>query len=248
MADAGDDRARRALHRAGQGQGLEPVEQLGEHDPRLEAGQRRPQAEVGPEAEAHVRVGVAVDAQPVGVGAEHLLVPVGRGVDQQHRVALGDRHAPDGGGRGGRAHERDDRRRPAQQLLDGAREERPVGPQRRPLVRGARPGPPGPPEIRLRVVSLPATSSWIRNMASSASLSSSPPPAGSCPTVASTETRSSAGARPPLLGHADQVLPHLELQLRPLLLGPFATRRGSPPRTTRRSAATARRRPPAARR
>jgi hypothetical protein len=28
-----------------------------------------------------------------------------------------------------------------------------------------------PPEIRLRVVSLPATSSWIRNMASSASLS-----------------------------------------------------------------------------
>ena len=62
-------------------------------------------------------------------------------------------------------------------------------------------------------------------MASSASLSWSPPPPvleADEPTLASTDTRSSAGDRPPLLGHPDEVPPHLRLQLRPLLLGALA--------------------------
>ena len=66
---------------------------------RLEPGQRGPEAEVGPEPEAHVGVGVAIDRELAGVGAEDGLVPVGRRVDEQHRVARGDRLTPDGGGR-----------------------------------------------------------------------------------------------------------------------------------------------------
>ena len=78
----------------------EPVEQLTENDPGLDTGQRRPQAEVRSEPEAQVGVGMAVDAELVGVGPEHRLVTVGRGVDQQQGIALGDGLAPHHGGDG----------------------------------------------------------------------------------------------------------------------------------------------------
>ena len=69
-----------------------------EHDPGLEPGQGGAEAEVGPESEAHVWIGVAVDAELTGVGPEHLFVTVGRGVHEQHGVTFGNRLTPDGGG------------------------------------------------------------------------------------------------------------------------------------------------------
>ena len=55
----GDHRRGGALHHPGRLHVGEAVEQLVEHDPPLEAGQRRPQAEVVPLAEGEVGVGVA---------------------------------------------------------------------------------------------------------------------------------------------------------------------------------------------
>jgi len=66
-----------------------------EHDVGLEAGQRGAEAEVGAEPEAQVWVGPAVDAHLAGVLPEDGLVPVGRRVHEQDRVARCDRDRPD---------------------------------------------------------------------------------------------------------------------------------------------------------
>ena len=79
--------------------GFVALDQIPQHDPGLEPGQRRTQAEVGPKTEAHMRVGVTVDAQLAGVGPEHPFVTIGRGVHQQHRITRSHLHSTDGGGR-----------------------------------------------------------------------------------------------------------------------------------------------------
>ena len=66
------------------------VEQVLEHDPDLHAGQVGPEAEVRAAApEGDVRVGVTADVEGVGV-VEDVLVAVGRGVEEDDLVALGD--------------------------------------------------------------------------------------------------------------------------------------------------------------
>ena len=66
-----------------------------------------------------------------------------------------------------------------------------------------------PPEIVLRVVSLPATSSWLRNMASSSSVRRSP----STSTLASCPMTSSFGCDPGLADEAHQLAHHLGAEL-----------------------------------
>ena len=171
VPDAGDDRAGGALDRPRRGRASRSGR--GAVSSTTRASRRAsgaPRQKWGPKPKLDVGIGVSVDAQLTGVGAEDLLVTVGRGVEQQHRVPGVHGLPADGDRLGGRAQERDHRRGPAQQLLDGPGDERAVRPQRRPLV-GCSERATRPPEIRLRVVSLPATSSWMRNMASSASLS-----------------------------------------------------------------------------
>ena len=176
--------------------GVEAVQQLAEDDPALQPGQRGPEAEVRPEAEAHVRIGMAVDPQLAGVGPEHLLVPVGRGVDQEHRIARRHRDAADGGGGRRRPHERDHRRRPAQQLLDGAREQRTIGPQAPPTALDSRPAPPTRPRSGSASSRSPPPAAGSGTSPAPPRSAPPPPPlSGSDPTVASTDTRSSAGAR-----------------------------------------------------
>ena len=63
-----------------------------DHDAQLQAGQLVAQAEVGAEAERHVRVGVARDVEGVRV-LEDRLVPVGRRVEQEQLLALLDLRA-----------------------------------------------------------------------------------------------------------------------------------------------------------
>src|ERR1700677_3733307 len=98
------------------------VEEAVEHDHDLHAGQIGPQAEVRPApAEGDVVVGGAGDVERVGV-LERRLVAVGRGVPEDHLVALLDLmfvqfHVPRRG-----AAEVHDRCDVAEHLLDGARQ------------------------------------------------------------------------------------------------------------------------------
>ena len=91
-----------------------------EEDTSLESGQLRPDARVLAAAERDVRVGMSCDLEVLGVGAEDLLVAVGRAVEHHDRVALADALPADldVGGRGPR-HVRH-RGGPAQHLLDRA--------------------------------------------------------------------------------------------------------------------------------
>ena len=92
----------------------------------LEPGQLSPDARVLATAERDVRVRVAVDLEFLGVGAEDLLVAVGRAVEHDDRVALADALPADldVGGRGPR-HVRH-RAGPPQHLLDRAGDQRGV--------------------------------------------------------------------------------------------------------------------------
>ena len=65
----------------------EPFEQLLEHDPQLDAGQRAAEAEVRAESERHVVVGRALDVEAERID-EMVLVAVGRRVEQQQLVAF----------------------------------------------------------------------------------------------------------------------------------------------------------------
>ena len=210
----------RACHRAGQGQRVEAVEELVQDDPALESGQCRPEAEVRSEAETHVRVGMAVDAQLAGVGPEHLLVPVGRGVDQQDRVAGGHLDATDGGGGRRGAHERDHGGRPAQQLLDGGRDEGPIRLQRGPLRRilGQRHQPARDQVAGGLVPRHQQLNQEHRQLRLGQLLAAALRIGSDC-----RQDRDEVVRRrlPPFLGDADQVLPHLDLVRRPLLLGLF---------------------------
>ena len=90
----GDEVGRPARQRGavdGQVQVGQAGQQALDHDPELQAGQLVAQAEVGAEAEGHVRVRAAGDVEGVGV-VEDRLVAVGRGVEQEQLLA-----GPDGG-------------------------------------------------------------------------------------------------------------------------------------------------------
>ncbi len=88
-----------------------------EHDLELQAGQLVAQAEVGAEAEGHVRVGAAGDVEGVGL-VEDGLVAVGRGVEEEQLLALADGGVAQLDVAGGRAGHVLDGRHPAQHLLD----------------------------------------------------------------------------------------------------------------------------------
>ena len=168
-------------------------EQLLEQDAALQAGERGADAEVRAEAERDVGVRVAVDVE---AGRPSVRTRPRPGWPRRRAAGAGRRRGSatprSSVSTSGGAHERDDRRGPAQQLLDRRRDERRVGDEPRPLRRGWWRAPTDRPEIMLRVVSLPATSSWLRNMTSSSSVSTSP----STSTLARTEMRSSPVAAP----------------------------------------------------
>ena len=109
---------------------LEPVEQALENNGDLQPGEGRAEAEVVAEPEGEVGVRRPADVEGGRGGTECRLVAIGRGVEQQHRIAGGDVAAAEVGVDGGRAHERGHRRRPAQHLLDRGGNERSVGLQR----------------------------------------------------------------------------------------------------------------------
>ena len=114
------------------------------------------------------------DDEPVGRGAEDLLVTVGRGVQQDHELAGRDGVSGDlDVDRGGPA-ERLDRGDPPEDLLDRRRGRgtgrRPAGP----VGRDDGPGPRPHREINVRVVSLPATRRVRQNPMISAWLSGRP--------------------------------------------------------------------------
>ena len=83
-------------------------EQLVEHHRDLEARQAGAEAEVGAEAERHVLVGRAGDVEAERI-VEHVLVAVGRRVEEHQLVALVDRLAA----------QLDVARRGAHHVLDG---------------------------------------------------------------------------------------------------------------------------------
>ena len=104
-----------------------------------------PRQKCGPKPKLTWGLGWRSIRSSAGVGPEDLLVPVGRGVDEQHRVARGDRDAPDGGGGGGGAHERDHRASSsaaAPRRRTGSGTGRPAAP---PTGLGSRPAPPDRP-------------------------------------------------------------------------------------------------------
>ena len=68
---------------------LDALGELAPEDAQVHAREVRAQAEVFAHAEAEVRVRVAVDAEHVGV-REHVLVAVGRRVEERHRVSGAD--------------------------------------------------------------------------------------------------------------------------------------------------------------
>ncbi len=88
-------------------------------------------------AKGHVGIWVAGDIERPGGGSEDGFVSVGRLVEEQEVVALGDGGVADDGVAGGRAAEAHDRGLPTQQLLDGHWQERGVPRQRLALVRVA---------------------------------------------------------------------------------------------------------------
>ena len=64
------------------------VEHLAQHRRDLDARDVQPEAQVRPSpAEGHVRIGVATDVEPIGVG-EDVLVAVGRPVEHDELVAF----------------------------------------------------------------------------------------------------------------------------------------------------------------
>ena len=88
MLHAVDELRLQALHLAVLADVGQAVEEVLEHDPDLHAGQVGAQAEVGAAAaEGDVRVGVPADVEDVGM-LEDVLVPVGRGVEEDDLVAL----------------------------------------------------------------------------------------------------------------------------------------------------------------
>ena len=65
----------------------EPIEQRFEHRLDLDARERGAETEVRTEAQRDLVVRIATDVELVGVGAELLLVAVGRRVQQHQRIA-----------------------------------------------------------------------------------------------------------------------------------------------------------------
>ena len=150
-----------------------PGEQLLEHHPRLEPGEARAEAEVRTSgAERDVLVRCATDIEAVRVG-ELLFVAVRRRVPHGDLVALADRLARELGVGARGATEVDDRRDPAQHLLDRGGEEREVG-WSRARSSGCSNSVSMPPVIRLRVVSLPAFMRSMKNRSTSIGVRRSP--------------------------------------------------------------------------
>src|SRR5699024_7620108 len=102
---------------AGDLDGGEGVEQLLQEHPPLQAGQVHAEAEVLPDAETEVGVGVATNVEAVGV-VEHRRVAVGRRVVRDHLVAGGDGGPAQLDVGGGGAAEAVQRVGPAEDLLD----------------------------------------------------------------------------------------------------------------------------------
>ena len=126
-----------------------------------------PRQKCGPPApKAMWGLGLRVMSKVCGF-VEDALVPVGRDVEEHHLGVLLDRLAAELEGRGGLAPEVHDRGDEAEHLLDGVGQERPVVAQQLATGRGGRRRRPWPPEMRLRVVSLPATVSRRKKSSSS---------------------------------------------------------------------------------
>jgi hypothetical protein len=119
---------------AGDREVVEAVEHGTDDHRDLLAGERRAEAVVQPVPEREMRVGVAVEVESERVG-EHGVVAVRGGIPVGGLVPGGDAVPRQLDVPGGRAAVVRRGARPAQDLLDGAREERPVAPQPGQLVR-----------------------------------------------------------------------------------------------------------------
>ena len=86
------------------------------------------------EPQRNLVVRVAADVERIGVGAELVLVAVGRRVQEERGVARRDRHAAYLGVAGGGAHEGDDRGGPPEHFLGRGVEQRTITGQAPPLV------------------------------------------------------------------------------------------------------------------
>ena len=192
---------------AGRFEMREAREQFLEEHAGFHARERGAQAEVFAEAEGEVTLPgvVAADVEAVGVVAPDFLVAVRGGVEQQQHVAAADatcRAAPCR------------RRRRAMKLCTGVHQRsissiafgsRQGSASSRSRCSGLRASSSEPPEIRLRVVSLPAASSVMQNIRICGSSSCSPS------ISAARERRDQIVLRraAPLGEHAGEVAEHL---------------------------------------
>ena len=182
-----DRRQRRRL--AGEREARPPREQLLEHHARFEPRERGAQAQVLAEAEGDVAPRArARDVERVGVVAEHLLVAVRRAVEERQHSPLRSRlpRSSVSSWRRARSSAPASRSAASPRWRSGAAR---VGDSFSHCT--GCPSSDAPPEIRLRVVSLPATSSVRQNMPISASFSRSP----SIWPAMRIEIRSSCGSR-----------------------------------------------------
>src|SRR5260370_21019668 len=122
VLEAADEGGGGPLGPAGELDGFQAGQELGEQGAGLHPGQGGAEAVVDAEPEREVLVGVAAGVEAERVG-EDLLVAVAGGIGQQHRLTLLDGDAADLGVGGGGAHELLDRGDPADHLVRGGRQQ-----------------------------------------------------------------------------------------------------------------------------
>ena len=122
------------LGRAREAHVRETAQELLERDAHLEPGDVAPHAEVGADAEGEMRLRPPGDVERLGI-LEDLRVSVRRAVVHHDLLALADLAVADLRIAQGRPAELHDRRHPAQDLLDGLRQERRVAAQAAELYR-----------------------------------------------------------------------------------------------------------------
>ena len=147
----------------------EPAEQLLVDDPDLRPGQVGAEAEVGPEAEPHVGVGIPIDPERLGV-VEYILVPVGGLIEEQDPFAsFSSTPCSSWSSVTVRVNENTGL---TQRTISSTAESMSSGwASRSSRWSGKRLNPRSPPAMALRVVSLPATTSIVQNISSSSSVS-----------------------------------------------------------------------------
>ena len=128
MLDAAE-KARAQAHDRTRGLDLDQaLGQLAEENAQLEPREVGSQAEVFPDAEGQMAVGLTIHPEREGL-REHLLVAIGRGIEEAHRLTGADLLPSQLEVLGGRAAELDHGRGPAHDLLHRNRDELGIPPQ-----------------------------------------------------------------------------------------------------------------------